>query len=81
MNERMQILSKVGCSDMQYLVERIAELEDQITEIPTLCRRYEAKIAELKNLIADLQCTGVYCGLDGCLCDNCRIRLKALGGK
>ena len=63
------------------LEAKITELEDQITEIPTLCRKYEAKITELKNLIADLQCTGVYCGLDGCLCDNCRTKAKAFGDK
>ena len=63
------------------LKAKVAELEEQITEIPTLCRKYEAKITELKNLIADLQCTGVYCGLDGCLCDNCRTKAKAFGDK
>ena len=40
-----------------------------------------AKVAELGDLIADLQCTGVYCGLDGCLCDNCRTKAKAFGDK
>lgn len=29
--------------------ERIAELEDQVTEIPTIVRRYEKRIAELKR--------------------------------
>lgn len=34
--------------------ERIAELEDQITEIPTLCRKYEARIAALEARLDEL---------------------------
>ena len=37
------------------------------------------RIAELEGLIADLQCSGGFCGLSNELCDNCRIRFKALG--
>jgi hypothetical protein len=68
------------------LQKRITELKAKLAEtknfcymeIPALCSKYESRISQLENLIADLQCTGVYCGLDGCLCDNCRIRLEAL---
>ena len=36
-------------SQIIFLEQRIAQLEDQITEIPTLCRGYEAKLAELET--------------------------------
>lgn len=41
------------CAVVEDCLERIAELEEQVTEIPTICRRYEGKIAELEAAIKD----------------------------
>jgi len=41
-------------SEQECLRCRIAELEHQITEIPTLCRRYEKRIAEYERQWNDL---------------------------
>ena len=60
--------------------KRIAELEEtnraykEAWSINILTER----IAQLEGLIADLECNGVFCGLDNQLCDNCRIRFEAL---
>jgi len=47
------ICSGCGCEVDEHFPDfcpdcRIAELEAQITEIPTVCRRYEKRIAELE---------------------------------
>lgn len=55
MSEEMSELHQLDEKYILKLEATIAELEEQITEIPTLCRKYEAKITELKNLIADLR--------------------------
>jgi uncharacterized small protein (DUF1192 family) len=36
------------CAEAVQMAGRIKELESQITEIPTLCRKYEKRIAELE---------------------------------
>ena len=46
----MRFLDKHGLLPEQ-AIDRIAELEDQITEIPTLCRRYEADCQEKQKFM------------------------------
>ena len=55
------------------------DLDDQVETLQLCLRAANKRIAQLEGLIADLECNGVFCGLDNQLCDNCRIRFKALG--
>lgn len=59
-------VTDIMLGDMEKMRKRIAELEaalkasmaaleDQVTEIPTLCRKYEGHIAELETENARLQ--------------------------
>ena len=74
----MTFLKKHGLLPEQ-AIDRIAELEADIQIWNRDNINRSTRIAELEGLIADLECNGVFCGLDNQLCDNCRIRFKALG--
>lgn len=57
------------CSDCHQdrgiLLKRIGELEDQVTEIPTICRRYERQLAKVIEMLEIAQCPNKGCDGNG----------------